>query len=248
MSEYILTLPHSPDDTLVITDRPEVTATERFRALPEGMNGSHVTVVRAHTVRSGDVVVGYFSEGPGLRRMMHTEAAFAAAPSDFGYCPLECYECTDTVYHAYSSDRFIRLISAGGNVKSCDVVFRNEPVAIVPGDVAAQFPPLDSAPPLPALFTIVEQEWGPYEALPVSSTWGPFQNISVTRATAEQIASDLPNTYGGRYLRCEWLHDALLISSDPRLRTDPGRPGHLIRPDADGRYRIGGLWEWWPVE
>ncbi|MEV4868534.1 hypothetical protein [Streptomyces syringium] len=23
-----------------------------------------------------------------------------------------------------------------------------------------------------------------------------------------------------------------------------GRPGRLIRPDADGRYRIGGLWPW----
>ncbi|MET9111715.1 hypothetical protein [Streptomyces zhihengii] len=48
----------------------------------------------------------------------------------------------------------------------------------------------------------------------------------------------------GRHLTYQWLHDSLLVTSDPRLRTEPGRPGRLIRPDADGRYHIGGLWPW----
>lgn len=126
----------------------------------------------------------------------------------------------------------------------CVIVFRNTPVAIVPADTAARFPALDSAPPLPDLFALDDGEHGPYEALPVPRAWSPFATISVTRATAEQIAADLATSRTGRHLSCEWLHDALLISSDPRLRTEPGRPGRLIRPAADGRYRIGGLWPW----
>ncbi|MER6922557.1 hypothetical protein [Streptomyces spiralis] len=44
-----------------------------------------------------------------------------------------------------------------------------------------------------------------------------------TRATAEKTASDLTTSHVGR---------------------------HLIQPDADGHYRIGGLWPWeeWPTE
>ncbi|MFB6984559.1 hypothetical protein [Streptomyces sp. NPDC056304] len=34
------------------------------------------------------------------------------------------------------------------------------------------------------------------------------------------------------------------------MRTEPGRPGRLIRPDTECRYRIGGLWPWehWTAE
>ncbi|MEU9298450.1 hypothetical protein [Streptomyces sp. NPDC048266] len=95
-------------------------------------------------------------------------------------------------------------------------------------------PALDTAPPLPALFTLDDGEHGPYEALPVLRGWSPWNTINVTRAMAEQIAADLAVSDAGRHLTCHWLHDTLLISSNSRLRTEPGRPGHLIRPDADG--------------
>ncbi|MEU6421268.1 hypothetical protein [Streptomyces spiralis] len=54
-------------------------------------------------------------------------------------------------------------------------------------------------------------------------SWGPWDTISVTRATAEKTASDLTTSHVGR---------------------------HFIQPDADGHYRIGGLWPWeeWPTE
>jgi hypothetical protein len=118
-------------------------------------------------------------------------------------------------------------------------------VAIVPATAAASLPPLDSAPLLSDLFALDDDgESGPYDALPVTRAFGPWDAISVTRATAEQIAADLPASHTGRHLTCQWLHDSLLISSDPRLRTEPGRPGRLIRPDNDGRYQIGGLWPW----
>ncbi|MFJ8696846.1 hypothetical protein [Streptomyces roseolilacinus] len=159
------------------------------------MNHTHLTVVRAHQVRTGDIVTAFFP-----------------APAD---------EKAD-----------------------CVIVFCNTPVAIVPADTAARFPALVSTPPLPDLFTLDNGEHGPYEALPVPRVRGPYGAISVTRTTAEQIASDLPQPHAGRHLTCHWLNDTPLIASDPRLRTESGRPGWIIRPDADGWYRIGGLWPW----
>ncbi|MGW1783893.1 hypothetical protein ACWCQQ_32980 [Streptomyces sp. NPDC002143] len=141
-------------------------------------------------------------------------------------------------------------LAPSDSTSNCVIVFRNTPVAIVPADIAAQFPPLDSVPPLPDLFTLDDGEHGPYEALPVSRAWGPYNTISVTRTTAEQIATDLKTSHAGRPLTCGWAGDWLVITSDPSLRTEPGRPGRIIQPDTDGRYRIGGLWPWkqWPTE
>ncbi|MFC9956014.1 hypothetical protein ACFVIB_01420 [Streptomyces nigra] len=131
------------------------------------------------------------------------------------------------------------------DVAGDEVVFRNTPVAVVPAAAAASLPPVDSVPLLPDLFALDDDgASGPYEALPVPRGFGPWDAISVTRATAEQITADLATSPTGRHLSCEWLQDTLLISSDPRLRTEPGRPGRLVRPGADGPYRIGGLWPW----
>ncbi|MFD8900545.1 hypothetical protein [Streptomyces ardesiacus] len=242
MSERVLTLPGSTD-RFVVTDRPELTLTDRYRPLPDGMNTSHLTVVRAHQVRAGDVVVALFSDGPGTRRAEHLEEAFTADPRDYSGCQEGCEECEDTAASGLTADRYVCLAPAD-DVMDCVIVFRNTPVAIVPAETAAHFPPLHSVPPLPDLFALDDGEHGPYEALPVPRAFGPWQPISVSRATAEQIATDLPASHAGRHLTCRWLGDCLLIASDPRLRTDPGRPGRLIQPDADGRYRIGGLWAW----
>ncbi|MFD8897613.1 hypothetical protein [Streptomyces ardesiacus] len=250
MSERLLTLPGSTD-RFHLTDRPRPSLTDRYRMLPDGMNTSHLTVVRAHQVRAGDVVAAFFTDGPGTRYAEHFEEAFIADPHPYGsrsrLCP-GCDDCEDTAAYRVAPDRYVRLALAD-DVRDCVTVFRNTPVAIVPADVAASLPPLHSVPPLPDLFAL-DGEHRPYEALPVSRAWGPYDTISVTRATAEQLAADLTASHAGRYLTCRWLGDCLLISSDPRLRTEPGRPGRVIEPDADGRYRIGGLWPWeeWTAE
>ncbi|MEU3872624.1 MULTISPECIES: hypothetical protein [Streptomyces] len=242
MPERILSLPGSTDQ-FILTDRPTPTLTDRYRPLPDGMTLRHAIVVRAHQVGPGDVVVAFFTDGPGPRYAEHACEAFTAKPRPFGACPAQCEACEDTHTHGVTADRYLCLDDADDR-KDCVIVYRNTPVAIIPATVAASLPPLERAPQLPDLFTLDEGESGPYEALPVPRTFGPWDAISVTRATAEQITADLPATHAGRHLTCQWLHDALLISCDPRLRTEPGRPGRLIRPDADGRYRIGGLWPW----
>ncbi|MFE7777730.1 hypothetical protein ACFU5O_28290 [Streptomyces sp. NPDC057445] len=242
MPERILTMPHSTDQ-FIVTDRPAPTLTHRYQPLPDGMNHTHLTVVPAHQIRTGDIVAAYFTDGPGTRYAEHLEEAFTADPHDDRACPCQgCDTCENRAAYGVTPDRYICLAPSDDR-EDCVIVFRNTPVAIIPAPIAARFPPLASTPPLPDLFTL-DNEHGPYEALPVSRTWGPWEAISVTRATAEQITTDLTTSHAGRHLTCHWLHDALLIASDPRLRTEPGRPGRLIRPDADGRYRIGGLWPW----
>ncbi|KNE81391.1 hypothetical protein AB0B04_18840 [Streptomyces xinghaiensis] len=248
MSERILTLPGSSDQ-FVITDRPAPTLTDRYRALPDGMNPTLFVAVRAHQIRAGDVVTAFFTDGPGIRRTEHVPDAYTAHPNAFDDCPAQCETCEDIAAYGVTGDRYVRLASADERV-DCAVVFRNTPVAIIPATTAAHFPPPDTVPPLPDLFAFDNGAHGPYEALPVSRTWSPHSTISVTRETAEQITTDLPHSHTGRHLTCHWLGDALLILSDPRLRTEPGRPGRIIQPDADGRYRIGGLWPWeeWTAE
>ncbi|MCZ1012012.1 hypothetical protein [Streptomyces lydicus] len=247
MPERIATMPGSTDQ-FVLTERPAPTPAHRYRPLPDGMGHTHFTVVPAHQVRTGDVVAALFTEGPGIRHTEHIPEAFTAHPRPFGTCPAHCEECSATHLLGGTTDRYTCLNTAD-DYTNCTVVFRNAPVAIIPADTAAEFPLLHSVPPLPDLFTLDDEETGPYEALPVPRAWSPFAPISVTRATAQKIAADVPGTHAGRHLTFRWLHDTLLIASDPRLRTDPGRPGRLIQPDADGRYQIGGLWRWeeWSV-
>ncbi|MFJ5817297.1 hypothetical protein ACIQGT_25885 [Streptomyces sp. NPDC093108] len=245
--ERFVTMPGSTDQ-FVLTERPAPTPAHRYRPLPDGMDHTHLTVVPAHQVRTGDVVTAFFTDGPGTRYAEHAPEAFTAHPRPLGTCPKECQECEDTDTYDVTPDRYVCLDTADDH-RDCVIVFRNAPVAIIPADVAADFPPLDSVPPLPDLFTLDEEEIGPYEALPVPRTWIPFATISVTRTTAERIATNLPTTHAGRHLTFRWLGDALLIDSDLHLPAEPGRPIRLIEPDTDGHYRIGGLWAWeeWSV-
>ncbi|MEU6070628.1 hypothetical protein ABZ864_40860 [Streptomyces sp. NPDC047082] len=247
MSERILTLTGSTDQFVVI-DRPAATLTLRYRALPDGMNVSHLVVAQAHQVRAGDVVVAFFSNGPGTRHATHVAEAFVADPHHRLGCPCQgCEACEDNTAHGVTADRYTCL-APSDDVADCFIVFHNAPVAIVPADVAAQFPPLHSTPPLPDLFTIDDGTHGPYEALPVSRTWGPYDAISVTRETAEQLVTDLRTSNAGRHLTCRWAGEGLVITSDTRFRTEPGLM--IVEPDAEGRYRIGGLWPWeqWPAD
>lgn len=229
MPQHTVTLPHHGDQ-FVITDRPAPTLTDRYRPLPDGMNSAHVTVIRAHQVRTGDIVAAFFPDGPGIRRSEHVLGPFNAHPRAHGTCTASCEECEELNAHGASTDRYVCLDPADER-EDCVVVFRNTPVAIIANDTAALFPPLDSVPLLPDLFTLDEGEHGPYEALPVSRAWGPWQPISVTRATAEQISTDLPTTHAGRHLTCSWLHDSLLLASDPphANRARPPRPPHPTR-------------------
>jgi hypothetical protein len=84
-----------------------------------------------------------------------------------------------------------------------------------------------SVPLLPTCSPSTTVSRSPTRHLPVPRAFGPWDAISVTRATAEQIPADLVTNHTGHQLTCQWLHDALLIASDPRQRTEPGR---LIRP------------------
>lgn len=238
-----MTTPGSTDQ-FTLTDRPVPSLSHRYRPLPEGLNTTHHTIVPAHQVRDGDIVTAFFTDGPGIRTARHAPEAFTAHPRTYGTpCPAECRACEDTAAAGLTADRYVCLNPANDRA-DCVIRFRNAPVAIVRADVATCFPPLDTAPLLPDLFTFHDSDYGPYEALPVTRAWGPWDTLSVTRSTAEQIARDLPTSSAGRHLTCQWLHDSLLIASDPHMRTEPGRPGHLIRLDAEGRYPIGGLWRW----
>ncbi|MFE8941164.1 hypothetical protein ACFYNX_27280 [Streptomyces sp. NPDC007872] len=242
MPERVLSLPGSTDQ-FVLTDRPAITLTDRYRPLPDGMTLGHATVVRAHQVRPGDIVVAFFTDDSGLRHAEHAPEAFTAHPRPLDTCPTQCEKCENLHAHGATADRYLCLDDADDH-RDCVIVYRNTPVAIIPATTAGSLPPLDCAPLLPDLFTLDGSTFGPYEALPVSRAWSPWSAISVTRATAEQIAIDLLRSHAGRHLTCRWLHELLLISSDPRLRAEPGRPGRLIEPDVDGRYQIGGLWPW----
>lgn len=95
------------------------------------------------------------------------------------------------------------------------------------------------------LFTVEGTTYGPYEALPVSDGWSTYSPISVTRATAEQIAEDLNVRDAGCGLTAEWTGEDLVFTwGEPFADMEEER----IAPDADGRYLIGGLWPWIEVQ
>ncbi|MBD0673979.1 hypothetical protein [Streptomyces sp. CBMA156] len=256
MSEHIVSMPGSTD-RFVITDRPPLTLTDRYRPLPAGMDHTHFTIVPAHQVRAGDIVAAFFTDGPGVRYAEHVTEAFTARPCPLGpcstqcecedcaTCPEECETCEDTAARGLPADQYIALAAADQKA-DCVIVARDTPVGIVSASIAVRFPSLDSAPPLPDLFTLDDGQHGPYEALPVTRTWRPQDAIRVTRATAEQIVADLPASRAGRGIRFQWMGDWLLITGSPRSCPHPFR--EIVEPDADGRYRIGGLWAWkeWP--
>ncbi|MER7477402.1 hypothetical protein ABTX60_07065 [Streptomyces sp. NPDC126510] len=92
------------------------------------------------------------------------------------------------------------------------------------------------------LFTVDGSDYGPYPALPATDSWGPYEPISVTRATAEQIAHDLNTLNAGCGLTAQWNGADLVFAWDQRYRDDNGT--QTVTPDGDDRYQIGGLWPW----
>ncbi|MGA5412091.1 hypothetical protein ACPCSC_33160 [Streptomyces lavendulocolor] len=238
MPERTLSLPGSLDQ-FRLTERPAPT----HRPLPDGMTLSYVTVVRAHLVRTGDVVVAYFTDGPGTHHAEHVLKAFAAHPRPFGACPAQCEERENIHAHGATADRYLCLDDADDR-EDCVIVLRNTPVAIIPATAVISLPPLDSAPLLPDVFTLDDGESGPYEAPPVPRAFGPWDAINVPRATAEQIAADLAHRphWPPPHLPVAAGRAAHLLRPAPAHRAGP--PGRLFRPHADGRYRIGGLWPW----
>ncbi|MEV7535431.1 hypothetical protein [Streptomyces hydrogenans] len=95
------------------------------------------------------------------------------------------------------------------------------------------------------LFTVEGTTYGPYEALPVSGGWWTYGPISVTRATAEQIAEDLNVRDAGCGLTAEWTGEDLVFTWGESF---PNMEDERFAPDADGRYLIGGLWPWIGVQ
>ncbi|UQI49794.1 hypothetical protein M1P56_35930 (plasmid) [Streptomyces sp. HU2014] len=96
------------------------------------------------------------------------------------------------------------------------------------------------------LYTVDGSAHGPYAASPVPGTWGTYEPISVTRVTAEQIAYDLNVGDAGCGLTAAWEGANLTFTWDETYQGEAGN--ETVVPDADGRYRIGGLWPWSRVE
>lgn len=183
-------------DRFVVSDRPAPTLTDRYRPLPDGMNNSHITVVPAHQIAAGDVIVAFFTDGPGTRHAEHVEEAFTADPPRTAAAPCRHDARSARTPAPTASER------TGTSV----------------------WPLPTTAPSAPSLSATRRSPSSPPTGQPSSRPWTappPCRTCS------------------------PWT-----ITSDPRMRTEPGRPGHLIERGRDGRYLIGGLWPWheWPVE
>ncbi|RZD62945.1 hypothetical protein C0Q58_14490 [Streptomyces albidoflavus] len=96
------------------------------------------------------------------------------------------------------------------------------------------------------MYTVEATAYGPYAATPVPGTWGPYEPISVTRVTAEQVAVDLNVGDAGCGLTAAWDGADLVFTWDQRHLGEEG--SETVAPDADDRYRIGGLWPWQPLQ
>ncbi|MFE0058745.1 hypothetical protein [Streptomyces sp. NPDC059003] len=138
-----LTLADSPE-LLSLTDRP--TDDDGFGPLPYGLTLDQAVAVRAHEVKSGDLVVAQFSDGTGVRPTEHVPEPFPADPHTVSACPCEgCEECDDMdawtlQEHSRVADvdwRFLCLTPAEGR-EPCVIVLRNRPVAVIPADVVAR--------------------------------------------------------------------------------------------------------------
>ncbi|MER7688740.1 hypothetical protein [Streptomyces sp. NPDC097610] len=243
MTHRVFTLEGSTD-TFEVTDRPHSAPTWRWRALPEGLNISHMTVVRAHQVQAGDLVVAEFTDTTPVRQAEHLIEPYTAAPHSLGHCGCEgCEACDDLNDEQTHAERYLCLAPSDA-IEPCAIEFRNAPVAVIPAAVAIEYPPMDSVPPMADLFTVEGTDCGPYEASPAPRGWGPYDKISVTRETAEQLTTDLNTRHAVRGLTAMWKADWLVFSWDKTYRHKPGPNRLIVEPDATGRYSIGNLWRW----
>lgn len=235
-------------DTFLITPRPLGTPDDRYQPLPAGMTTDLAVVVPAVEVRRGDVVLGEFSAGPGVRDLEHMEDAFLAMPTPVIDCDCDhdetCEPCVDIDEFGLDAHRYLCLRPAGDRY-DCLHVFRNAPVAIVRAEVAAQYAALDTVPVEPEMFIITGSDRGPYPALPITRFWTTHGRISVTLETAEQIARDLNAADEEPGLTATWKGDWLVFDRVSRYQSSER---HIVEPvtteGGEVRYEIGGLWRW----
>ncbi|OEJ21043.1 hypothetical protein [Streptomyces subrutilus] len=244
-----LTLPGSTD-RFIVTARPDGAAAQGHQPLPEGMTTAHIVPALAGDVQPGDVVLGEFEAGPGIRTTVYLCTPYIADPHQLHQCPCDdCEECEEYAGLAYPEGYVCLRLS--DTYESCVILSRAAPLAVVRHAVAAQFPP--PADPEVDRFVIDGPGplHGPYEGLRAPRTWGPWDKVSISQEVAEQLAQDLNADGAGSGLTAEWKADWLVISwtayyqgmlSADRRYGAAGR--EVVEPDADGRYRIGRLWRW----
>lgn len=100
----------------------------------------------------------------------------------------------------------------------------------------------DGTPLSIQLFTVEGSGHGPYVALPLRDCWTSHTaHLLFTRATAEQIVRDMHRDECS--ITGEFANDGTLTFT--WTADHDGDGGTLtVRPDAYGRYEIGGLWAW----
>ncbi|MFI9052463.1 hypothetical protein [Streptomyces sp. NPDC053427] len=91
------------------------------------------------------------------------------------------------------------------------------------------------------LFTVEGSGYGPYVALPRSSVWTPYSAHLFTRATAEMIVRDMERDDCG--ISATFAEDGTLTFTWTEEHDGDGGT-QTVKPDAHGRYEIGGLWSW----
>ncbi|WP_331752781.1 hypothetical protein OG440_38440 (plasmid) [Streptomyces sp. NBC_00637] len=89
------------------------------------------------------------------------------------------------------------------------------------------------------LVTVESTTCGPYAAL-APAGFGPYDRLLFTREGAQQIVDDLHRHAGG--VTTTWEGESLHLSWEPG--SDRPRGSELVKPDARGRYAVGGLWPW----
>ncbi|MFF8617049.1 hypothetical protein [Streptomyces sp. NPDC015350] len=98
----------------------------------------------------------------------------------------------------------------------------------------------DGTPLSIQLFTVEDSSYGPYVGLPLRDLWTPDSAHLFTRATAEQIVTDLHRDECG--MTAEFADDGTLTFTDEHKEGKDST--RTVRPDEHGRYKIGGLWSW----
>ncbi|WP_331759261.1 hypothetical protein [Streptomyces anulatus] len=100
----------------------------------------------------------------------------------------------------------------------------------------------DGLAPDVELLTVEASAYGPYVAQPVSALPGPYDARLFTRRTAELIVADLHRDRCG--MRGEFDKEGGALKFTWTADHDGTGGTQVIRPDAAGRYLIGGLWQW----
>ncbi|MEV7512130.1 hypothetical protein AB0O57_29655 [Streptomyces sp. NPDC091201] len=252
MSHIVRTLTLPGHDTwFAVTARPQGPAAGEYLPLPEGMTTDHITARSAGAVRPGDIVVGEFEADANIRATVYFSEPFAADPHQLYQCPCAgCEECRE--YDDLRHPEGYVCLRPSDDFEPCVIVGQGMMLAVVPAQVAAQFPPLTLPVAVDHVFVeCPEAVHGPYEVLRVPRAWGPWDAVSISPETARQLAEEINVVSAATGLTAEWKADWLVIRWTARYRgmlsadLRSGRPGReVIEPDESGRYRISRLWRW----